>query len=268
MSKGMLLFFFFIALLAHARFVRPEELQPKNIFILAGQSNMAGRGGIITDPETKALKWDGKIPPQSNPNTNILQLDLNKTWVQAHEPLHVQIDYGKTCGIGPGMPFANAILAKDPSYGAIGLVPCAKGGTSIRQWAWGTEYYNRLVDRAKASLQCGGKLQALLWYQGETDTKEKRDAMLYKTRLEKFIQDVRHDLNSPDLPIILVAIASAEGPFIDTVRDAQLNINLKNVKCIDAKGSHFLQDNLHLNTESEIHISQIFADTFLSSFCH
>ncbi|GMY28731.1 probable carbohydrate esterase At4g34215 [Fagus crenata] len=268
MSKGMLLFFFFVALLAHAGFVRPEELQPKNIFILAGQSNMAGRGGLITDPKTKALKWDGKIPPQSNPNTNILQLDLNKTWVQAHEPLHVQVDYGKTCGIGPGIPFANAILAKNPSYGAIGLVPCAKGGTSIKQWARGTEYYNRLVDRAKAAMQCGGKLQALLWYQGETDTKEKRDAKLYKLRLVKFILDVRRDLNSPHLPIILVAIASAEGPFIDIVRNAQLNIHLKNVKCIDAMGSHFLQDNLHLNTESEIHISQLFADTFLSCSCH
>lgn len=197
MSKGVLLFFFFF-FVALAGSVCPEEVKPKNIFILAGQSNMAGRGGLNTP------KWDGKIPYESNPNPNILQLALDKSWVQAHEPLHVGIDYGKTVGIGPGLPFANAILTKDPSFGVIGLVPCAKGATKIKQWALGTKMYKRLVDRAKASLQSGGKIQALIWYQGESDTNRKADAESYKSRLEKFFQDFRRDLNAPDLPIIMV----------------------------------------------------------------
>ncbi|KAK7847162.1 putative carbohydrate esterase [Quercus suber] len=201
MSKGMLLFFFFFVALAGS--VCPEEVKPKNIFILAGQSNMAGRGGLNTP------KWDGKIPHESNPNPNILQLALDNSWVQAHEPLHVGIDYGKTVGIGPGLPFANAILAKDPSFGVIGLVPCAKGATKIKQWALGTKLYKRLV-----------------------------------------------------------AIASAEGPLMETVREAQLSINLNNVKCIDAKGSHLNKDNLHLDTASQVLLGQKLADTFLSSFSH
>ncbi|KAF3956546.1 hypothetical protein ACB098_01G022100 [Castanea mollissima] len=261
MSKGMLLFFFFFVTLAGS--VCPEEVKPNNIFILAGQSNMAGRGGLNTP------KWDGKIPFESNPNPNILQLTLNKSWVQAHEPLHVGIDYNKTVGIGPGLPFANAILAKEPSFGVIGLVPCAKGATKIKQWALGTELYKRLVERTKASLQSGGKIQALLWYQGESDTNKKADAESYKSRLEKLFQDFRRDLNSPDLPIILVAIASAEGPaLMETVREAQLSINLNNVKCIDAKGSHFNTDKLHLDTASQVLLGQKLADTFLSTFSH
>ncbi|KAB1203843.1 hypothetical protein CJ030_MR8G027692 [Morella rubra] len=34
-----------------------------------------------------------------------------KTWVKAYEPLHKDIDTNNTCGIGPSMPFAHAILA-------------------------------------------------------------------------------------------------------------------------------------------------------------
>lgn len=176
----------------------------RNIFLLAGQSNMSGRGGNHNDT-TNTVRWDGQIPPECSSKPDIFQLAANKSWVEAHEPLHQEIDYWKTCGIGPGMPFANAILANNPSFGSIGLVPCAKGGTKIMEWAKGTELYNQLVSRAKASLNDGGKIQALLWYQGESDTAE-QDAKLYKSRLEKFFKDVRHDLNYPALPIVMVRI--------------------------------------------------------------
>jgi len=35
-------------------------------------------------------------------------------------------------GIGPGMPLANAILAQNQSFRAIGLFPCAKQGIEPR----------------------------------------------------------------------------------------------------------------------------------------
>jgi hypothetical protein len=192
---------FLLALLAdHAM-----SASASNIFLLAGQSNMSGRGGNYNDSTSNTVRWDGQIPPECRSKPEILQLAANKSWVEAHEPLHQEIDHWKTCGIGPGMPFANAILDKYPSFGSIGLVPCAKGGTRIMEWAKGTELYNQLVSRAKASLTGGGKIRALLWYQGESDTAE-QDAKLYKSRLEKFFNDVRHDLNYPDLPIIMVRI--------------------------------------------------------------
>ena len=192
-------FFFCLALITQ---VKVEGCQPKNIFLLAGQSNMSGRGGNHNDTNN-IVQWDGKIPPECTSNPKILRLAANKTWVEAHEPLHKDIDYLKTCGIGPGMPFANAILAKKPSLGSIGLVPCAIGGTRIIEWSRGTTLYRRLVDRAKASLTCGGKIRALLWYQGESDT-SRHDSKLYKVRLEKFLNDLRHDLNHPNLPVIMV----------------------------------------------------------------
>jgi hypothetical protein len=196
----MYLFFIFVTFLALS--VKSQELSPKNMFLLAGQSNMAGRGGI----HNVNGHWNKKVPPESSPNPSILQLSLHKTWVIAHEPLHKEIDKYKTCGVGPGMAFAHEVLTKDPSFGVIGLVPCAIGGTKIIDWAKGsrTGYYKHLVERANASLKSGGTIKALLWYQGESDTQQQTDAKLYKRRLKRFFTDVRADLNSPKLPIIQV----------------------------------------------------------------
>lgn len=39
-----------------------------DVYILAGQSNMAGRGGVFRDPDTPGVKvWDGVAPEQCRP---------------------------------------------------------------------------------------------------------------------------------------------------------------------------------------------------------
>ncbi|XP_059454899.1 probable carbohydrate esterase At4g34215 [Corylus avellana] len=236
-----------------------------SIFLLAGQSNMSGRGGNHNDTKN-IVRWDGKIPPECASNKNILRLNANKTWVPAHEPLHKDIDVLKTCGIGPGMPFANEILSKVPTFGTIGLVPCAIGGTRIAMWGRGTVLNNRLVDRAKASLNGGGKIRALLWFQGESDTSD-NDSKLYKGRLENFINNLRQDLNISNLPVIMVAICSADqGPYMNRIRSIQLNYNDTYVKTVDAMGSTFLKDQKHLDTKSQIQVGHKLAAAFLSSF--
>ncbi|KAG2663581.1 hypothetical protein I3760_16G038400 [Carya illinoinensis] len=262
-------FIFFVFVLGVGNVIPggPSGHNPNNIFLLAGQSNMAGRGGVYNDTKTSLLKWDGKVPPQCTLTPNILTLSLNKTWDIARDPLHKEIDNLKTCGVGPGMPFSNEMLARRPDLGVIGLVPCAIGGTKIEKWQKGTTLYNQLVDRARAARESGGNIRALLWYQGESDCGE-QDSMLYKGRLEKFFNDVRQDLNSPDLPIILVVISAGEGNFLRNVRDAQLSINLKNVVHVDAMGLTLLPDRLHLDTKSAVNIGQKLADSFLNNFYH
>lgn len=165
---------------------------------------MAGRGGVINDTKTNTLIWDGVVPAQCQPNPSILRLNAKLTWVQAHEPLHADIDVAKTNGVGPGMPFANAILTKRQSFGVIGLVPCAIGGTNISEWRKGSFHYEQMVRRTRVALQSGGIIRALLWYQGESDTITLEDAESYKGRLEKFFMDLRSDLQDPMLPIIQV----------------------------------------------------------------
>ncbi|XP_024024844.1 probable carbohydrate esterase At4g34215 [Morus notabilis] len=259
-------FFFLWILLAHSckAISNHQQLALKNIFILAGQSNMAGRGGLVVENSaTGAQIWDGVVPPQCRPNPSVLRLNGKLEWVEAQEPLHADIDVATVNGVGPGMAFADAVLARDRGFGPIGLVPCAIGGTNISQWEKGSVLYRRMVRRARASVAdgAGGSIRAVLWYQGESDTIVKKDAESYGRRVEKLFQDIRMDLMSPMLPIIQVALASG-GRYIDIVREAQFGTDLLNVRTVDAMGLALGPDNLHLTTESQVRLGQKMANAF------
>jgi hypothetical protein len=175
--------------------------QGRKIILLAGQSNMSGQGGVAN------RRWDHVVPPECQPNPNIQKLNAGLKWEQAKEPLHDGIDTRAVEGIGPGMPFANTVLQRKPNFGIIGLVPCAMSATKITQWGKGTALYSLLVKRAKAALSGGGTIQALLWYQGESDTVDfTNDAALYGRRLLQLIIDLRADLQLPNLLVIVVSI--------------------------------------------------------------
>lgn len=66
------------------------DVPPSNkvVFVLAGQSNMAGRGGVT------GARWDGVVPPDSAPSPSVLRLTADLRWEEAREPLHQGIDVG------------------------------------------------------------------------------------------------------------------------------------------------------------------------------
>lgn len=53
---------------------------------------------------------------------------------------------------------------------------------------------------------------------------------------------------------------------MEKVREAQLNINLPNVVCVDAKGLDLKEDHLHLTTESQVKLGNMLADAYLKHF--
>ncbi|GKA88469.1 probable carbohydrate esterase [Tanacetum coccineum] len=219
---------------------------------------MAGRGGVHNK------KWDKIVPNDSKPDpSTIHRLNANLIWETAQEPLHSDIDTKKTCGVGPGMSFANAV--KDYINGVIDLVPCAVGGTAIKEWAKGERLYEDMVRRVKCAVASGGEVKAMLWYQGESDC-VKGAAESYKANMERFIFDVREDLGLPSLPIIQVALASGEAKYIEVVREAQKAIDLPNVVCVDAMGLELKEDNLHLTTAAQVQLGHMLADAYLAHF--
>ncbi|PSS02683.1 Carbohydrate esterase [Actinidia chinensis var. chinensis] len=235
-----------------------EPQNDKQIFILSGQSNMAGRGGV------KHKHWDTVVPPECRPDPSaLLRLNAHLRWEAACEPLHADIDSKKACGVGPGMPFANAVKER---VGVVALVPCAVGGTAIKEWARGKHLYENMVRRAKAAAASGGEIQAMLWYQGESDTSSQHDADSYKVNMERLIHDVRSDLQCPSLPIIQVAIASGDAKYMEAVREAQKSIDLPNVVCVDAIGLQLGPDNLHLTTQAQVQLGHMLADAYLNHF--
>lgn len=107
------------------------------------------------------------------------------------------------------MAFANAIIEFDTGPNEpVGLVPCAVGGTAIKEWEKGSTLYEEMVRRAKEALggddEERGEIRAVLWFQGESDTLFDESAEAYKENMERLITNVRSDLNSPSLPFIQV----------------------------------------------------------------
>ncbi|RAL40560.1 hypothetical protein DM860_006630 [Cuscuta australis] len=244
------------------------DKRPKQIIVMAGQSNMAGRGGVVWrkfDNDTSLKVWDGSVPPESHPNPNVYRFNEEFQWEPAKEPVHAGIGCTTTCGIGIGMAFANHLLALDPDFGPIGLVPCAAGGTSLKNWTTPTDYpYPSLLYRTKMAIRKGGILRAVLWFQGESDSKYYSFGKSYDRNLRLLVSKLRTDLESPMLPWVQVIIPHQkppfEGPLIEDVRKAQMGLDLPNVVKVDGDGLPMQRDGVHLTIEGYVKLGYLLAD--------
>lgn len=171
--------------------------------------------------------------------------------------MHVDIDTNKSCGIGPGLIFARMI------GGQSRLVPCAVGGTKIDEWADNTALYLSMIKRAQFAKQ---KIDALLWYQGESDALLEEDANMYLEKLVDLVNRIRRDLAEPNLPILMVAIWCSVDrcPYRDEIRTAIFKLPelSPNVHVIDAKHSELQDDNIHLTSQAQYQLASQFAYTF------
>lgn len=159
-----------------------------DVFLLIGQSNMAGRGYML-EGDYDAF------------DENVFLLDDKGKVVQATNPLNQYSSIRKELSkqqIGPGLGFAKKISKK--TNRKILLVVNARGGTTMDQWAkgdGGSGYYEEAVRRTKEAMEYG-TLKAIIWHQGCGDA---RDAYTYMEKLVAFTQQLRADLRS-DVPFI------------------------------------------------------------------
>lgn len=235
------------------------KLPPKaqfQIFILAGQSNMAGRGKV--DDEARRV------------NPRVFSLDKSGQWRPAVDPLHWD---KPAAGTGIGKPFAEIIAQKTPGI-SVGLVPTACGGSPISTWVPGGYWeqtkshpYDDFLTRAKRALQ-DGTLQAILWHQGESDANEK-DAGKYEARLTDLIRRMRADLNAPEVPFIIGQLGRFPAKPWDTHRETvdaahqAIAKKVKNVRFVSAEGLGSIGDHLHFDTPSLRTFAQRFAEAYL-----
>lgn len=172
---------------------------------LWGQSNMSGRGAdysTFLDPENDRIKQYGSgassITPASEP------LDMHDT----------------PTGIGPGLQFARQYLTTLPQDDVILLVPSAHGGTPLVSndtlaWRWGVT--GNLSDQASEQIEDAMTaaatewpnatitLDAILWFQGETDsnTTNLTSGADYRDDLDALIAGVRTRFSISDLPFVI-----------------------------------------------------------------
>lgn len=223
------------------------------IFLLAGQSNMAGRGFVQ--------------PPDTIPSMQVLTLNRNNEWEYAKEPLHY---YEPTrTGLDCGLAFGKKLSSLYGKNITIGLVPCAIGGSSIEQWLGDSTYrgvalYSNFLSRAKAAAQYG-TIKGLLWHQGESNANA-RGHKDYPQKLETFFTKVRTDIQQPTLPVyagLLATFLSPQAnPFKDSVnRDLQnLSNSSPNMYIINTLDFTPLTDSIHFDSRSQRKMGERFAE--------
>lgn len=211
-----------------------------HIYLLIGQSNMAGRAGIPEDAtgviERCFLFNDGnEWEPASNP--------LNR-----HAPIRKELRMQK---LGPGYSFAKKMLEADPDA-EIGLVVNARGGTSIDEWLARGEIYWSTRRRAREAAK-HGTLKGVLWHQGESD---QRKADEYLEKLQTLIANLRTDLDDPNLPFIAGQIAR-DGAINAEI--AKLPETVHATAFVDSDGLTTF-DGTHFDTGSQLLLGERYAE--------
>lgn len=243
----------------------PQEFHGRlALFVLAGQSNMAGWGEL---PATQTL----------HPRAFVFGNDY--VWRQASEPIdnpEGQVDpVSRSVGLfGPGLAFATALLAERPEMG-IGLIPCARGDTTISQWQRNLSddtLYGSCLKRILAASTMG-ELAGVLFFQGEADAldpEQNPERVLsvanYGEMFAYYVDDVRSDVGQPDLPIVFAQIgtttAVAAFPNWSLIQQQQAALNLHCARMITTKDLT-LGDDVHYSTASYQLIGARFAAAYL-----
>ena len=217
-----------------------------DLWVLSGQSNMVGNGRLV------------ELEP---PHELVHNFNMRYEWEVAEEPLHslaestdeahwanaghleplwavprrkatgplegeerARFRRNRQHGTGLALSFAKQVVSQTGV--PIGLIPCAHGGTSLKQWDPGLKSAGRksLYGAQLARIQSvGGTVKGVLWYQGEADM-ARGSAAAYGERFRRHIEQLRADLQQPDLPFYFVQIGRyvTENPMAwNVVQEAQ-----------------------------------------------
>lgn len=240
-STGMILW---LGLIATASSAEPK---PVKVFILAGQSNMQGHA--VVDLEGKDYN-DGKgtlaslfrdpsklelVKPLKNEKGEWTVRD--DVWVRYKReegpllagPLGLGFSvYGDIHHFGPELGFGHVVGDHEPDQ--VLIIKTAWGGKSLfkdfRPPSSGGEvgpYYTKMLEEVREALanlktdfptyqDQGYELAGFVWYQGWNDGVDPKNAIPeYEQNLVNLIQDVRKDLNAPNLPVV---IGELTGPWV------------------------------------------------------
>jgi hypothetical protein len=266
------------------------------VFLLGGQSNMAGVGGY-SGYNKNMPPWsdqpydhaDAPCPaPYSAPLAAVKFWDFGygkkpADFVNVPETGNGWVDLQPGFGhradqFGPELSFGRRLHELYPND-EIYLIKHAIGGTNLAaDWnpnpdTMGPRYkvFKQRVDAALANLKKAGKnptIVGMIWMQGEDDSTNPAYAEAYEKNLQNLIAKVRSDFNAPDMKFVAGRISTMSKLWtspenIELVRKAQENIakTSKNASWIDT-------DDLtwgyygHYGTQGQIDLGNRFADEF------
>jgi Carbohydrate esterase, sialic acid-specific acetylesterase len=236
------------------------ELPPRerfHLFLLVGQSNMAGRGKVADEDR--------------QPHPRVLMLTRDNHWAPAVAPLH--FDKPGIAGVGIGRTFGFQIAEANKGV-TVGLIPCAVGGSPIASWEPGAFYaptnshpYDDAIRRARQAMKAG-VLKGILWHQGESDSTPGK-AEVYEKKLHELIARLRKDLDAPDVPFIAGQMGQFPGaPWSDAkklVDQAQRDLpkHVAHTAFVPSDGLTHKGDKIHFNSKSYHEFGRRYAAAYL-----
>ncbi|MDA0296262.1 MAG: sialate O-acetylesterase [Planctomycetota bacterium] len=207
--------------------VNPTIDQPTvKVYLLAGQSNMEGKGAVNT------LPWIGEDPKHGHLIEKIQNPD--GSWKEGDDVWidflgrrgRLAVGYGSTGSshgplIGPEYGFGITIGAAND--GPVLLVKAAWGGKDVANDFRGPtlggadgpgEFYRRTIEHYKSTIaelgqrfpELAGRrteLAGIVWFQGWNDMVNKEKTAAYTANLAQMIRDLRIDLDAPDCPVVI-----------------------------------------------------------------
>jgi hypothetical protein len=231
----------------------PARKAQLRLYLLVGQSNMAGRGAVEAQDTV--------------PNPRVLRLNQAGQWEIAQDPVHFD---KSVAGVGPGLSFGQALAAQAPGQ-TIGLIPCAVGGSGMAFWQPGayfpdtrTHPYDDALARARRAMQ-SGTLAGIIWHQGESDSSPEKSSA-YQQQLADLIQRLRRDLQTPNVPFVAGQLPAFQfeqgdgtGPRRVNQAVAALAQTVPHYAYVTAEGTHDVGDHTHVDAASARLMGQRYA---------
>lgn len=241
--------FFWMPLLALLLLAQTPAVWAKDrLILLAGQSNMMGRGKVSELPATY------KTTP-----ANV------KYFYQGREhPL------AKFAWFGPEVSFAHEVARAFP-HDTIIMVKQAATGSLIQQWQPGQALYKGLLRQVGFATPKDTTLQAdaILWMQGESDAQESLGvAKQYGQRFANLVTHLRQDLDSPDSAFIYGQVnldhpehAEAIASVRNQQQAAQRSVSRAVMVSTDGLGKQ--DDGIHYNAQGQMELGKRFAKAYI-----
>ncbi len=225
------------------------------VYIMAGQSNMAGRAFVA--------------PQDTIHNNKILIINKTNDLIYAKEPFHFYEP--KMKGLDLGMSFSKELLKKIPDSVSILILPTAVGGSSIEQWLENDNHRGiPLFENFKEKVAFGktyGTIKGILWHQGESDTAKQTTINNYDKNLSLLISKFRTVTNNKKLPVIIGEIGSYSK---NKENWKQLNLKMWSytktdtlTKIVSTQDLKDKGDKLHFNAKSIRILGKRYAEKFL-----
>ncbi|HZL10732.1 MAG TPA: sialate O-acetylesterase [Prolixibacteraceae bacterium] len=227
------------------------------VFIMAGQSNMAGRAFVE--------------PQDTISDLRIISINKENCLIYAKEPLHFY--QPKLTGLDCGMSFARELIPHLDKNTVVILLPCAVGGSSISFWLNdsifnGVHLKSNFMEKVELAKKYG-TLKGILWHQGESDAFEAKIPE-YESRLKELFSFFRKYIGNDSLPIMIGELGSY--PVSETMKTNWSSINKiihkvarndKHCSLVSTGDLKPKEDNIHFNSPSQRMLGQRYAEAYL-----